>query len=116
MGGIRSDDLPDLAVSALQQGLDGIALRQLAGLVPPTLADLENLPESAFADMGLQPMNKEAAVDFLMGRGLPATNAIMVLSWMHSRISRNDGRNTSPGGAASPLDLITTCLPSCILS
>lgn len=78
LGGIRSDDLPDLAVAALQQGLDGTALRQLAGLLRPTLADLGNLPERAFADMGLQPMNKEAAVDFLMGRGLPATNAVIV--------------------------------------
>jgi hypothetical protein len=78
LGGIRSDDLPDFAVSALQQGWDGTALRQLAGLVRPTLADLEDLPARAFADMGLKPMNKEAAVDFLMGHGLPATNAIVV--------------------------------------
>ena len=28
--------------------------------------------------MGLEPMNKDAAVDFLMGRGLPATNAVIV--------------------------------------
>lgn len=48
LSGIRSDDLPDLAVSALQQGLDGTALRQLAGLVRPRLADLESLPERAF--------------------------------------------------------------------
>jgi len=63
LGGIRSDDLPDLAVSALQQGLDGAALRQVAGLVRPTLADLEDLPQRAFVDMGLTLMSKDQAVN-----------------------------------------------------
>lgn len=79
LGGIRSEDLPELAVSALQQGLDGTALRQLAGLVRPTMADLENLPERVFAEMGLKPMDKDAAVTLLMARGLPAPSAPMAV-------------------------------------
>jgi len=74
LGGIRSCDLPDLAVSALQQGLDGTALRQLAGLVRPTLADLEDLPQRAFVDMGLTLMSRDQAVDVLMERGIPPIN------------------------------------------
>jgi hypothetical protein len=77
LGGIRSDDLPDLAVSALQQGLDGTALRQLAGLVRPTLADLEDLPQRAFIDMGLTLMSRDHAVDVLMERGIPLANPIL---------------------------------------
>jgi hypothetical protein len=77
LGGIRSDDLPDLAVSALQQGFDGTALRQLAGLVRPTLADLEDLPQRAFVDMGLTPMSKDQAVDVLMERGIPPTTPML---------------------------------------
>jgi len=73
-GGVRSDDLPDLAVSARQQGLDGTALRQLAGLVRPTLADLEDLPQRAFVDMGLTLMSRHQAVDVLMERGIPPIN------------------------------------------
>lgn len=63
LSGIRSDDLPDLAVAALQQGFDRTALRQLAGLVRPTLADLEDLPQRAFIDMGMMPMSKDQAVE-----------------------------------------------------
>jgi hypothetical protein len=74
LGGIRSDDLPDLAVSALQQGFDGTALRQLAGLVRPTLADLEDLPQRAFVDMDLTLMSRDQAVDVLQKRGIPPIN------------------------------------------
>ena len=78
--GIRSEDLPDLAALALEQDFDGNALRQLAGLVRPTLADLENLPEKAFADMGLRPIDKFQAVDVLRERGvLPGSETISVL-------------------------------------
>lgn len=77
---IRSEDLPDLAALALEQGFDGTALRQLAGLVRPTLADLENLPEKAFADMGLQPIDEFQAVDVLRERGvLPGSETMSVL-------------------------------------
>ncbi len=79
LGGIRSDDLPDLAVSALQQGLDGTALRQLAGLVRPTMADLEDLPQRAFIDMGLPLMSRDQAVNVLIDRGTPPTPIISTL-------------------------------------
>jgi hypothetical protein len=76
LGGIRPEDLPDLAVMALEQGFDGTALQQLAGLVRPTLADLETLPQRAFAEMGLKPIDKDQAVTVLMERGIPPTNPI----------------------------------------
>jgi hypothetical protein len=74
LNGIRSEDLPDLAARALEQGFDGTSLRQLAGLVRPTLADLEHLPEKAFADMGLRRIDRDQAVTVLIERELPLTN------------------------------------------
>jgi hypothetical protein len=80
LGDINSEDLPTLAALALEQGLDGTALRQLAGLVKPTLADLEDLPGKAFANMGLRPIDKCQAVDVLRERGvLPGSEAMSVL-------------------------------------
>src|SRR5262249_24218964 len=76
LGGIRADELPDQAALALEQGYDGTALRQLAGLVRPTLRDLEALPEKAFADMGRQPMDKDQAVEVLIARGMAPANAL----------------------------------------
>jgi hypothetical protein len=38
LGGMEPDQLVQLAVSALQQGFDGTALRQLAGLSQPTIS------------------------------------------------------------------------------
>jgi hypothetical protein len=79
LGGIWPGDLPDQAILALEHGFDGTALQQLAGLVRPTVADLGNLPERAFADMGLKPMDKDAAVNLLIARGIPPTNATISL-------------------------------------
>jgi|GEM_PF-1101226 hypothetical protein len=79
LGGIDPDGLPDLGAIALQQGFEGTALQQLAGLVKPTRADLENLPERAFAEMGLRPLDKEAAVSLLISRGIPAPNATIAV-------------------------------------
>ena len=79
LNGLRSEDLPDQAILALESGFDGTALKQLAGLAKPTLADLETLPERAFANMGLPPMDKDAAVSLLIARGLPTSNAPMAL-------------------------------------
>lgn len=42
LGGIDPKKFVELAVSALEQGFDGTALRQIAGLTLPTLADLGN--------------------------------------------------------------------------
>ena len=49
-------------------------LQQLAGLVKPTQADLDNLPARAFADMGLKALDKDQAVTLLLSRGIPPVN------------------------------------------
>ena len=59
LGGINPADMPDLAIQALEQGFTGSGLQQLAGLVKPTQADLDNLPARAFADMGLKALDKD---------------------------------------------------------
>src|SRR4051794_16743853 len=76
LGGITPEDLESHALSALEQGFAGIALQQIAGLDQPTLSDLRDLPERAFAEMGLKPMDKQAAIDFLVQRGGFSTNDI----------------------------------------
>ena len=63
LGGVNSEDLVRWALSALEQGQSGIALQQLAGLSKPTGADLADLPERAFAELGLKPIDRERAVD-----------------------------------------------------
>ena len=74
LGGVGADEWVHQAVLALEQGFDGTALRQLAGLVSPTLQDLGHLPERAFAEMGLNPCDKEHAVSLLVARGATLTN------------------------------------------
>jgi len=69
LGGLRPEDLVSHALSALQLGFSGVALQQLAGLVSPTQADLGTLPERAFREMGLKPIDRQGAVDFLVARG-----------------------------------------------
>jgi hypothetical protein len=76
LGGLRPEDLVSQALSALQQDFSGIALQQIAGLVNPTLSDLGTLPERAFAEMGLKPIDKRGAVDFLIARGGLSANGI----------------------------------------
>jgi hypothetical protein len=74
LGGVGADEWVNQAALALEQGFDGTALRQLAGLVRPTLRDLGHLPERALAEMGLNPCDKELAVSFLVARGTTLTN------------------------------------------
>lgn len=76
LGGIRPEELVDQACLALEQGFDGTALRQLAGLTTPkpSRADLESLPERAFAEMGLAPCNRDQAADLLVARGATLTS------------------------------------------
>ena len=76
LGGLRPEDLVSQALSALQQDFSGIALQQLAGLVRPTLSDLGTLPERAFAEMGLKPIDRQGAVDLLIARGGLSANGI----------------------------------------
>ncbi|MFZ0212158.1 MAG: hypothetical protein WBE20_07545 [Candidatus Acidiferrales bacterium] len=77
LGGIDPRDFVELAVSALEHGFDGIALRQLAGLSRLTPTDLGNLPAMVFADMGLRTIDREKAVDLLIARGEPHTSPVI---------------------------------------
>jgi hypothetical protein len=80
LGALRPEELPVQATLALQHGFDGTALRQLAGLVRPTVRDLESLPNRAFAEMGLSAIDKEQAATSLISRDLPrVSNTISVL-------------------------------------
>ena len=76
LGSLRPEELVEQAALALEQGFDGDALRQLAGLMikKPARSDLEGLPERAFAEMGLPPCDKDQAADFLVTRGATLTN------------------------------------------
>ena len=77
LGGIEPEQFVAIAVSALEQGFDGTALQQIAGLSRPTLGDLGTLPERFFADMGLKPINQNEAVARLLARGEPATGPVI---------------------------------------
>jgi hypothetical protein len=74
LGGVAPEEWVDQAISALDRGFDGTALRQLAGLVRPTQLDLGHLPERALAEMGLDPCDKECAVSLLVARGATLTS------------------------------------------
>jgi len=76
LGGLRPEDLVSAALTALQLDYSGIALKQLAGLVNPSVSDLVALSDRAFAEMGLKAMDKKAAVDFLVERGGFSGNGI----------------------------------------
>jgi hypothetical protein len=73
LGGVAADEWVDQAVSALDEGFDGTALRQLAGLMNPTQRDLGSLPDRALAEMGLNPCEKDQAVSFLVSCGAMLT-------------------------------------------
>jgi hypothetical protein len=77
LGGVEPEQFVALAISALEQGFDGTALRQLAGLSRPTSRDLGTLPERVFAAMGLKPIDQDEAVALLLARGEPATNPVI---------------------------------------
>jgi hypothetical protein len=74
LGGLNAEELPELAVLALEQGFGGNALQQLAGMVRPTQRDLGNLPERAFVELGLDPIDKDQAVAIAIARGNLATS------------------------------------------
>lgn len=57
------------ALSPLVQDSSRIALQQLAGLARATRSDLGTLPERALAEMGVKPMDRDVAIDFLVARG-----------------------------------------------
>lgn len=55
------EDWPGVACNSLEQGRDGPALRQLAGLVGPTHFDIRELVPKALADAGMHPITARAA-------------------------------------------------------
>jgi hypothetical protein len=77
LGGIEPQEFVDLAIDALQQGFDGPALQQIAGLSSPTSRDLGNLPDRVFSHMCRQPIDKDGAVALLVARGVPATSPVV---------------------------------------
>src|SRR5262249_778869 len=64
---------------ALDQGFDGTALRQLAGLMNPTQRDLGHLPDRALAEMGVHPCDKDGAVSILVSCGASLTGETMLI-------------------------------------
>jgi hypothetical protein len=77
LGDLGPEELVQAAVIALQQGLEGVALQQLAGLSHPAARDLGTLPARAFAEMGLQSINKDEAISFLVDHIEPETNSVI---------------------------------------
>jgi hypothetical protein len=73
LGRMNGEDVVRMAVMALDQGFDGRALRQLSGLNQPAVRDLGNLPDRAFAEMCLDPLDREHAISFLAARGATLT-------------------------------------------
>jgi hypothetical protein len=77
LGGIEPEQFVEIAVSALEQGFDGTALQQLAGLSRPTSSDLGTLPAQVFVGMGLKPIDHDEAVALLLARGEPSTSPVI---------------------------------------
>jgi hypothetical protein len=77
LGGLSPEELVSQALLALDQDFSGDALQQIAGLAKPTVAELDTLPERAFAELGLKPLDKQGAVDVLMARGGLSENRIV---------------------------------------
>jgi hypothetical protein len=78
LGGIDPEQFLQIAVLALEQGLDGPALQQLAGLTRPTLSDLGTLPAKVFEGMGLKPIDQNEAVALLIARGVPSASPVIL--------------------------------------
>src|SRR5260370_7676844 len=58
--------MPDFAVWALENGRDGPALRELAGLNSATRSNEEKLIDRAFRELDVQPMTREQAAKLLI--------------------------------------------------
>jgi len=107
-GGTEPDQLVQAAIPALQDGFDGAALQQLAGLSQPTLRDLGNLPAKAFAEMGLKLINRNEAVALLLAN--PCRNPVISAlreafpdfgdRWKETVVSSRGGE---PGGPYSDI-------------
>ncbi len=74
LGGVDAAELSGQATLALEKGLGGTGLAQLAGSEFASRRELANLPEKAFAELGLQPIDKDQALNTLIRRGEPPTH------------------------------------------
>lgn len=54
LGALRADDLPTLAIDALEQGFDSPKLRMLAGWTPAWLLERDRLFLDALAELGVE--------------------------------------------------------------
>ncbi len=61
LGHITSDQVPGIAVAALLAGFDTPTLRVLAGESSPIMSEVEPQMERAFAELGLESLEREAA-------------------------------------------------------
>jgi hypothetical protein len=77
IGSIEPEEFVKLAIAALQDGFDGTALQQLAGLDKPTSRELGDLPKRAFTEQGLRPLTQEQAVELLVARGQLSPNLVL---------------------------------------
>ena len=59
---LRSDELPDVAASAIEAGYDSPSLRTLAGLIPADAGVAKMLFCQALAELRLDPISKREAV------------------------------------------------------
>jgi epoxide hydrolase 4 len=65
-GDFPAERMPDFAVWALQNGQDGPALCELAGLKSATRSNQGNLVERALLELGIQPMTEQEAAKLLI--------------------------------------------------
>jgi hypothetical protein len=90
---IRSEELPPLAADLLEAGYDGKYLRRLAGeMVAGTRADVADLADKAFAELGvLEPMSVTAAnrlltryfAEKVLNRELDPAKAVRKIAYLH---------------------------------
>lgn len=77
LGGIEPEQLVQAAILALEHGLGGAALEQLAGLSHPLARDLGTLPAKAFTEMGLKAIGRDEAVSILLDHDEPRTSPVI---------------------------------------
>ena len=64
-GDMPGEDLPQVAVAMLEAGFDTQSIRELAGLVRPTLRDAGELFEAALSSLGRPPLTDRQVLDVL---------------------------------------------------
>lgn len=72
---IRSEDVPEMATSLLERGFDTPALRRLAGEHKPTRADIEELVQRTFSELGIATPRDASIARTVLGRHF-ATEAL----------------------------------------